>query len=132
MLLAINSEVVCELILKAREFHVQEGVTFPEDDLSVPSEESDPMQILASHQDDLTYQEMTKAIQDLEPDQQVCLMAIMFIGRGDFEVSEWEQALTEAGENWEVGKTAEELLSDPQVADYLEEGLSLLGYPCTQ
>ncbi len=132
MLLAINSDTVYEIILKAREFHAQEEVTFPEDDLSVPAEESDPMQVLASHGDDLTYQEMSKAIQDLEPDQQVCLMALMYLGRGDFDASEWEQALTEAGENWEPRNTARQLLSNPQVADYWEEGLSLLGYPCAE
>jgi Protein of unknown function (DUF3775) len=53
----------------------------------------------------------------------------MWLGRGEFDVSEWEAAMNEARERW-THRTAEYLTGTPLVADYLLEGLSLLGHSC--
>jgi hypothetical protein len=124
-MLDMNPEIICNIIAKAREFHAQEGVTFP-DDSPESYDYTDWMQVLAAHKDDLTYQEVTEAINDLEPDQQITLVALMYLGRGDFE---WKEALQEARDGWTT-HTAEYLLSHPLVADYLQEGLALKGYSC--
>lgn len=123
----LSSEIVCQIAARAREFQSKEGVVIPED----PDElnEDDFQQILADHKNDLTYTEVCDAINDLEPDQQMTLVAIMYLGRGDFDVDEWEDCFNEARDGWTT-HTAEYLLSHPQVADYLEEGLSLLGFSC--
>lgn len=121
--------IICNIIDKAREFHAKEGVVFPED-INEFSEE-DIMQVLADHQNDFTYIELKSAIDDLEPDQQMTLVAIMYVGRGDFSVEEWDESMAEAKSGWTT-HTAEYLLSKPQLADFLEAGLDALGYSCEE
>lgn len=129
-ILNINPEIVCTIITKAREFQAKEEVTFDE---KIPESEYeyDWSQILADHIDDLTYLEVKKTIEDLEPDQQVDLLTLMYIGRGDFEDNEWSAARKEAKNNLAPNLTAY-LLSKPQIADYLQKGLELLGYACEE
>lgn len=124
-MLEISTDIIRSIVDKAHEFHAQEGVVFPEQ----PGSPTDDwaMQVLASHADDLTYQELRNLIRDLEPDQQVNLVALMWLGRGDFVEDEWEDALALARDRW-TQRTAEYLIATPLVADYLEEGLSALGY----
>ena len=73
--------------------------------------------------------EIKSTVNDLEPDQQQALVALMWLGRGDYDVEEWTQALEAAHDAWNM-RTAEYLIATPLVADYLEEGLSQLGYSC--
>ena len=49
----------------------------------------------------------------------------MWIGRGDMEPEEWEEALALAVDRHE-GATAGYLLKHPHVADHLDEGLDRL------
>lgn len=128
--LNINPETICFIILKAKEFHAKEEVTFSEK-ISDSEYEYDWSQILADHADDLTYTEIQKVIEDLEPDQQIILLALMYVGRGDFEANEWAIAYTEAQNNILPNLTGY-LLSKPQIADYLEKGLETFGYFCEE
>lgn len=128
-MLDINPEIVCNIIEKAREFQAKEGVTFPTDAPTEEPDYSDFAQILADHADDLTYQEVCEAINQLEKDQQITIVALMYLGRGDYSLQEWGDALQQAEEGW-TDHTAQYLLSKPLIADYLAEGLSLLGYSC--
>ena len=123
----INPEIVCQVIERAREFQAKEAVVLPDTPFS-PSDDW-ASQTLADHIDDLTYQEVKEAIDDLEPDQQMALVALMWVGRGDFDIEEWEAALQEAEDNW-TERTSEYLLATPLVADYLLEALDLHGYSC--
>lgn len=123
----LNPQIVCFLIDKAHEFHVKEQVSIPE----TPTSPADDWarQVLADHVDDATYQEMHNTIDQLEPDQQVQLVALMWLGRGDFEAGEWDAAFEAAGEAW-TEHTSDYLIATPLLADYLAEGLDLLGYAC--
>jgi hypothetical protein len=123
--LEINPDIVRYIISMAREFHVQEQASIPEDPMSPSGDWA--MQVLASQEGDATQDELRIAIQDLEPDQQVQLVALMWLGRGSFSLEEWEAALKEAGDSWN-NNTAGYLIGTPLVADYLEEGLNQLGY----
>ncbi|KPK40333.1 MAG: hypothetical protein AMJ69_02555 [Gammaproteobacteria bacterium SG8_47] len=126
-MLDVNPDTVCFLIAKAREFHAQEEVVIPD----VPNSPAEDWgrQALAAHADDPTFQEFKSTIDDLEPDQQHNVVALLWIGRGDFDASEWNAALDEAREQW-TSETAEYLMAHPFLADYLLEGLTLLGYDC--
>jgi hypothetical protein len=128
-MLDLSSEIVCIIIAKAREFHAREQVVIPEEPANPSGDWA--RQVLADHADDLTLQEIRETINDLEPDQQMDLVALMWIGRGDFDASEWEQALEEARQMW-TPHTAEYLMARPLVADYLEEGLVSQGYSCDE
>lgn len=59
--------------------------------------------------------------------EKVELLALMWLGRGDFSKEEWRDALDEAGRAHDE-KTTEYLVGTPLLADYLEEGLLQLGY----
>lgn len=126
-MLNVNPDIVCMLIERAREFHAKEGVIIPEE--ATASSHDMAADALAEHAEDATFQEFKTAVDDLEPDQQVALVALMWVGRGDFDVGEWNAAFRQAAEEW-TRHTAEYLLSTPLVADYLEEGLAALGYSC--
>lgn len=121
----LNPETVRFIIDKAREFHVKEGVTIPEEPLS-PSDDW-AQQVLADHADDPSFAEIKATVDDLEPDQQVALVALMWLGRGDYAADEWEAALEAARESGNA-RTAEYLLGTPLLADYLAEALDILGY----
>lgn len=127
--LDLNPEIICALITKLKEFHAKEDVVIPE----VPADSDDDwaLQVLADHQDDLTFQEIKMTIDDLEPDQQVTLVALMWLGRGDFTEDEWADALAEATRSANA-RTAEYLMSTPLVADYLAEGLYAFGHGCEE
>jgi hypothetical protein len=129
-ILNINPDIVCFIIVRAKEFHAKEGVTFNE---KIPESEYeyDQFQILADHGDDLTYQEIKRVIEDLEPDQQVDLLTLMYIGRGDFDGNEWSAARKEAKNNLAPHLT-KYLLSKPLIANYLENALEILGYSCEE
>ena len=126
-MLEINPEIVCFLIERARVFHSKEAVVLPE----VPDNPTDDwgLQVLADHVDDSTLQEFKAAVEDLEPDQQQAVVALMWVGRGDFSADEWEAALAEAEDNW-TEHTAEYLIAHPYLADYLQDGLAEFGYDC--
>ena len=127
-MLDINSDTVCDIIVRAREFHAKEALVLPEDSSNASD---DALQVLADHADDLTLQEVKQLIDDLEPDQQANLVALMWIGRGDYEAEEWDDVLSEA-QRLLTDHTADYLLATPLVADYLEEGLESLGYSCDE
>jgi hypothetical protein len=126
-MLELNPETVCFLISKAKEFHAKEQVVIPDEPLS-PSEDW-ARQILADHEDDPTYREFKAAVDALEPDQQAAVVALMWLGRGDYGEDQWNDACADAKGEW-TPRTAEYLIARPLVADYLEEGLHLLGYSC--
>ncbi|HEX5421842.1 MAG TPA: DUF3775 domain-containing protein [Gammaproteobacteria bacterium] len=127
-MLNINPDTVRFIIDKTNEFQAKEGVTIPETPLS-PSDDW-AQQILADHSDDPVLREIRDAIEDLEPDQQTELVALTWLGRGDYEAAEWDAAVEEARESWN-GRTADYLIGTPLAGDYLADGLSLLGYDDT-
>lgn len=127
--LDLNPDIICTLIAKFKEFHAKEDIVIPES----PDNPDDDwaLQVLADHQDDLTFREVKTTIDDLEPDHQATLVALMWLGRGDFIEDEWADALAEATRSAN-GRTAEYLMSTPLVADYLAEGLYAFGHTCEE
>lgn len=128
-MLEISTGIVCRIIDRAREFHAQEGVVIPDTASGSELDSDQVMQVLAAHADDLTYQELKSSIQDLEPQQQVDLVSLMWVGRGDFDAGEFDEARQQAREQW-TPHTADYLLATPLVADFLNDGLSALGFSC--
>jgi hypothetical protein len=125
--LELNSDTVCFLIEKAREFHAKEEVVIP-DTPDSPSEDW-ALQVLADHADDATYQEVRTTVNDLEPDQQQQLVALLWLGRGEYDIDEWDEALAEARRSWSK-RTAEYLITHPLLADFLDDALEQFGYSC--
>lgn len=126
-MLDVNPDSVCRLIALAREFHAQEAVVIP-DDPGSPDDDW-PLQILASHTGDATLGEFRSIVEDLDPDQQQQVVALLWLGRGDYALDEWEDALSYAADAWNKF-TADYLIAHPMLADHLEDGLDLHGYRC--
>jgi hypothetical protein len=128
-MLEINPETVCFLINKAAEFHAKEEVVIPEEPLQ--ADEDWALQVLADHAEDAVLQEFKATVEDLEPDQQAAVVALMWLGRGDYDEGEWDAALAAATAR-RTSRTAEYLIGTPLVADYLREGLHLMGCDCEE
>lgn len=126
-MLNVNPDTVCRLIELARSFHVKEEIVIPEE----PKGPDDDwhVQILADHPQDPVFKEFRSIIQDLEPDQQQEVVALLWVGRGDFEPEEWDAVLSEAAYAWNT-KTAEYLIAHPMLADYLTDALEMYDYRC--
>ncbi len=124
-MLTLNPDTVLAIIDRAHQIHVKEAVTFPE--LSLSPTEDWAQQILADHADDPARLALQTEIEDLEPDQQVELVALTWLGRGDYAIEEWEDVIALAKERWN-SRTAEYLIGTPMLADFLAEGLDLHGY----
>lgn len=121
-MLNIDPETVCFIIVKARAF----------DELVAPSEqdsEDDPRTALEDYADNPVRLEIEQAIEALNIDAQLDLVALLWIGRGDYTADDFDAARAQARS---VGQQpmAQYLLGTPLLADYLEEGFSSLGYAC--
>ncbi len=121
--LSLNPEFLRELILRLRAVMAQEDEVSPNSGSNPTDDEG--AATLQDTPDNLSRAELTVAIEDLEPDQQAELVALMWVGRGDMEPEEWEEAVTLAADRHD-GSTAEYLLTHPHVADYLDEGIDRL------
>jgi hypothetical protein len=63
----------------------------------------------------------------LNEDEQVDLVALAWLGRGDGEIEDWSELRAEAARAHNK-RTARYLLGMPMLADYLEEALSKFGH----
>ncbi len=127
--LAISSEKVCFIIVKAREFDVKDVASDP-DSGSNPSDDAD-IDVLEESADDAVVEELTSFIDALTEDEQVDLVAIAWLGRGEYSLRDWSSLREEAASAHNEG-TARYLLGMPLLGDFLEEGLSLLGRTCEE
>lgn len=126
-MLSISPEKVCYIIVKAREFDEKEEVVEP-DPGSNESDDKD-VEILEDYPDDPTYEELTGAIEALNEDEKLDLVALAWIGRGDYSGEEWEEARAAADEASDK-HFPDYLVGMPQLGDLLEEGLAALGLSC--
>lgn len=125
--LDIDLETVCFIIFKAREIDAQEDAL--EEESGSNASDDGFREILETHGDDETYNEVKSLIDSLDIDEQSALVALTWLGRGDYEADGWEEALTTARERHNE-HTAEYLLGIPVLADLLQNGLGELGLSC--
>jgi hypothetical protein len=125
--LSISPEKVCFFILKAREFDVKDAVSDP--DSGSNASDDGMIDVLEDHPDDPTQQELRSFIDALTEDEQVDLVALTWLGRGDGTVDEWDDLRAEAA-RLHNNRTAAYLMGKPMLADHLEEALSQFGLSC--
>lgn len=128
--LSISPEKVCFVIVKAREFDAKDEVTEP-DAASNPSDDKD-IEVLEDHGDDPVVEELTSFINSLSQDEQIDLVALSWLGRDDYAAEDWPSVREEALGAYNARTTASYLLGTPMLGDFLEEGLSMLGYSCEE
>jgi hypothetical protein len=125
--LTISSESVCFVIVKAREFDAQDVVTDP--DSGSNAADDGAASVLEAHSDDLTQKELVAFINALSDEEQADLVALLWLGRGDGTLEDWDDLRDEA-QRQHNNRTAAYLLGEPLLSDHLEEGLSQFGFSC--
>ena len=124
-MLTIPLEKLAYIIEKAREFDAEVPVDPGEATGSDPVDD-DERQILLDTPDNPTAQELRDAIDGLNVDEREELLALAWLGRGDYDAGSWPEALRQARQTRTETET-DYLLGTPLLADYLEEGVSALG-----
>ena len=76
--------------------------------------------------ENLMEQELRQLIHELNVDEAAELIALMWIGRGDYDAAEFAEAVNEARRRGNR-RTAKYLLGMPMLGDWLEEGLEAIG-----
>ena len=125
--LTISSESVCFIIVKAREFDAQDVVTDP--DSGSNATDDNQASVLEAQSDDLTQKELVAFINALSDEEQAELVALLWLGRGDGTLEDWDDLRDEA-QRQHNNRTAGYLLGEPLLSDHLEEGLSQFGLTC--
>jgi len=77
--------------------------------------------------DDLTEATLVAFIDELNEDEQTSLVALAWVGRGDYGPEEWEEALRLAAERNETGDTGGYLVGMEMLGDLLAEGVAAFG-----
>jgi hypothetical protein len=126
--LAISAEKVRFLIEKTREFDVKEGASDP--DSGSNAADDNMVDVLGDNGDDPVVREITGFINAMTEDEQIDLVALMRLGRGDGGIEEWDDLRREAADG-SNSRTASYLLGEPLVSDYLAEGLDAFGLTWT-
>jgi hypothetical protein len=121
--LTLSLETAFYIIVKAREFDEQVAPSDP-DSGSNPSDDRE-VDVLEEDADHTVEQELDAALASLNIDEQLDLMALTWLGRGDF--ASFAEARKEA-EEMRDKHIAVYLKGTPKLGDYLEEGLAQLGY----
>ena len=124
--LTLDANTVFYILLKAREFDAKEDEGVDPDEGSNASDDN-AIDVLQSQADDSVEEELVEAIEPLNEDEKLDLIALAWIGRGDFDFDEWAEARTSAREV-DPAQTAQYLLQMPTLSDYLEDALAQLGF----
>jgi hypothetical protein len=122
--LGIAVDKVAFIIERAREVDAKEGDSDP-DSGSNPTDDGDA-DTLEDKPGDATREELADAIRALNEDEQVNLVALAWLGRGTYDIGEWNTAV-ETARTEHNKRTAQYLLGLPLLGDYLEEGLAAFG-----
>jgi hypothetical protein len=124
-MLAIPLERLGFIIAKAREF-----------DAEVPAEpgapsgsdgpDDDERAVLLDIPENPTEQELRDAIDGLGPPERKEVLALMWLGRGDYDAQSWPEALRQARDT-DTATVTDYLIGTPLLGDFLEDGAAALG-----
>ena len=128
-------ETLCRLILRAREMEAQVPAQDPDedadnvDDLDDDEGEDQALSVLEDELNSGVEEEMRATLDDLADDQLAETLALAWVGRGTYDVSEWEDAFAEATDI-DPESAIDELMDMPLLASHLDAGLAAFDYSC--
>ncbi len=126
--IGLSADQLAFIVSKARAFDVQVDPSDPDEGSNGADDRM--IDTLESSTDNPVGRELRGAITALGEDGQAALVALTWIGRGDFEPEEWADAVQTARERKD-GPTARYLLGIPLLGDLIEEGADKLGVNIT-
>jgi hypothetical protein len=123
----ISIDKVCEIIAHLRAIEAREQVVDP-DSGSNPIDDG-AIDVLQPASPDGETQQVRGVINALDEDEAADLVALLWIGRGDFEAVEWHVARAAARERRET-PVVRYILGIPNASDLINEGLATRGLGC--
>src|SRR5436309_15992368 len=123
----ISSEKVCALIEVARELagivpSTAGDRTTTGDDSRLVTMEGDP-------DNNVRRREAIEFVAGLNVEEQTDLLALIWLGRGDYEIGEWDDAVSEA-EARIAARDPDYMIGDAALPEYLGDGLEAFGKSC--
>jgi hypothetical protein len=128
--LTISAEEVAFLIEKAREFDAKEAASDP--DSGSNAADDDMIDVLEDDANDPVAHELRSFITALNEDEQLDLVALTWLGRGDGTIDEWDELRgravdARAAYRRPSAETVRYLLGEPLLGDLLADGLDAFG-----
>jgi Protein of unknown function (DUF3775) len=120
--LTISPEKVFFIVSKARQFDIESA----EPELIADLADDDADNGTRGSGSDTDRAELSGFIRDLNVDEQIELVAMMWLGRGDGDLDSWADLRSQAAQAHN-NRTAAYLIDTPMLADYLEEAMSMFG-----
>jgi hypothetical protein len=126
-------ETLCRIIIRAKENEAQVPAQDPDDDPSnvddFDDEGGEALSVLEDELNSGVEEELRAILDDLADDQLAETLALAWVGRGTYDVSEWDDAMVEANDiDPESG--IDELMDMPLLASHLEAGLAAFDFSC--
>jgi hypothetical protein len=128
-------DTLCRIIIRARENEAQVPAPDPDedpDDVDDMDEDEDGRGVLSTLEDELNTaveEELRSILEDLADDQLAETLALAWVGRGTYDVSEWDDACAEANDI-DPDSAVDELMDMPLLASHLDAGLAAFDFSC--
>jgi hypothetical protein len=128
-------ETLCRIVIRAREYDAQTPSDYDadEDADNVDDEDEGSLSVLDDEINDSVEEELRSILEDLGEDQLMEVLAFCWVGAGNYDASDWDEAIQEAQEMFEDGGAealVEELLEMPMLPSVLEAGLAAFDLSC--
>src|SRR5215472_14802525 len=124
-MLAIPLERLAFVIAKAQEFDAEVPAE-PDATTGSDGPDDDEREVLFDTPENPTEQELRDAIDGLGPPERQEVLALMWLGRGDYDALSWPEALRQARDT-DTATMTDYLVGTPLLGDFLEEGAATLG-----
>ncbi|GIK48096.1 MAG: hypothetical protein BroJett013_07930 [Alphaproteobacteria bacterium] len=121
---AIDRETLAFIVLKARAFDALVAADDPTD--ASDSIDDRFVDALEDEADNPAQRELRAAIAGLNSDARAQLVALVWLGRGDYEAADWSEAVDAARSRAETS-TARYLMGIPLLAGFIADGADKLG-----
>ncbi|HEX3953808.1 MAG TPA: DUF3775 domain-containing protein [Stellaceae bacterium] len=125
--LRISSEKVCDLIEAARE--IAGKVPSTAGDRTTTGDDSRLVTIEEYPGEDDRRQQTVEFIAGLNVEEQTDLLALIWLGRGDYDLDNWDEAVAEAEARIEA-RDPDYMIDDASLPEYLGDGLEVFGKSC--
>jgi hypothetical protein len=121
--LGISMETVATVVDHVRALQAKDTA----DPEQATEDENSEAALLQDDPEDLTEDALREFIAELNEDEQAALIALAWVGRGDYDAGEWDEALRLARERNEGRDAADYLLGMDMLGDLLAEGVAAFG-----
>lgn len=125
--LRISVDKVCQFLEAAREVAGKVPTTAGD---RTSSGDDSPLKFMEEDgdQDPIT-QQMVEFVAGLNVEEQVDLLALIYLGRGDFGLAEWSDAVAAARDRIDA-READFMIGERALPEYLGEALEAFGKTC--